>query len=92
LINPKKRKRKRKKGGKKNKTTKQNKITQNNNDKNDNNNNNYNTQVHYCYQHTNTPLQYNIHVSKVHYRSAVRFSWALPGYPITAHYLYGFLL
>jgi len=30
--------------------------------------------------------------SKVHCGSAVRFGQALPGYPITAHHLYAFLL
>jgi len=37
-------------------------------------------------------LQNNIHVSEVHCGSAVRFGRALPGYPITAHHLYAFLL
>jgi len=37
-------------------------------------------------------LQNNIHVSRVHCGSAVRFSQALPGYLITAHHLYVSLL
>jgi len=37
-------------------------------------------------------LQNNIHVSKVHCGSAVRFGQALPGFLITAHHLYAFLL
>ena len=37
-------------------------------------------------------LQNNIHVSEVHCRSAVRFGQALPGFLITAHYLYASLL
>jgi len=41
---------------------------------------------------TNAPLRNNIHVSKVHCRSAVRFGRMLPGYPITAHHLYMVLM
>jgi len=37
-------------------------------------------------------LQNNIHMSKVQCGSAVRFNQALPGYLITAHYLYASLL
>jgi len=37
-------------------------------------------------------LQNNIHVSKVHCGSAIRFGQALPGYLITAHRLCVFLL
>jgi len=37
-------------------------------------------------------LQYNIHVSKVHCGSAVRFGQVLPGYLITAHHLHACLL
>jgi len=36
-------------------------------------------------------LQNNIHVSKVHCGSAVRFGQALPGYLITSHHLYASL-
>ena len=39
-----------------------------------------------------TPLQNNIHVSKVHCGIAVRFGWALPGIPISVHNLCVFLL
>jgi len=57
---------------------------------NDNNDNNYNSNSSTNYHHTHTPLQNNIHVSKVHCRSAVGFGWAaaLPGFPFTAHHLY----
>jgi len=37
-------------------------------------------------------LQNNIHVSKIHCGSAVRFGQALPGYLITAHHLYASLM
>ena len=40
------------------------------------------------YQHTHTPLQHNIHVSKVHRGSAFG---SLPGNPY-AHHLYAFLM
>jgi len=39
----------------------------------------------------NKSLAY-IFKSKVHCGSGVRFGWALPGYPITAHNLYAFLM
>jgi len=37
-------------------------------------------------------IQNNIHMSEVHYGSAVRFGQALPGYLITAHHLYECLM
>jgi len=49
------------------------------------NHKNSNSRIHH--QHTNTLLQKNIHVSKVHCGSAVRFSQALPGLFVIAHYL-----
>jgi len=61
-----------------------------------NNNNNYkptgpykNTQTPL---HAHIPFQNNMYVSKVHCRSAVRFGRALPGFLITGHHLYGFLM
>ena len=36
-------------------------------------------------------LQNNIHIFEVHCGSAVRFGQALPGFLITAHYLYSSL-
>ena len=37
-------------------------------------------------------LQHNIHMSEVHCGGAVGFGQALPGYLITAHNLYSYLL
>ena len=45
----------------------------------------YTSNIHVC------SLQNNIHVSKVHCGSAVRFGQALPAYLITAHHLYASL-
>jgi len=62
--------------------------------KNDHIDKNFKTSVHYKHAHTplhtHTPLQNNIHVCKVHCGSA--FGPAFPGHPITAHYLYAFLV
>jgi len=94
-MNPKKEKKTNKggdqKGGKKktiHKSTTQKDQTK---QKNDNINiNNYNSYIHY--QHTNTSIQNNIHASKVHCGSAVRFGQALPGFFSTAHHLCALLM
>jgi hypothetical protein len=62
----------------------------NHTDNNINIKNHSNSKIHY--QHTHTPLQNNIRVSKVHCGSAVQFGGALPGFPIAAHHLRAFLL
>jgi len=88
-MNSKNRKWKRNKWDLKKRTkTKQKNTNTKRNDKNIDNN--YNSSVHNCYQHKNTPLQYNTHVSNVHCGSVVQISWALPGFPVDMYHLYAF--